>query len=79
MESGPRGSRSIPGTDQIRPGIEIGVTSAVAKQPAFPDDVAVPGGRGSTTVTLKFRAWSAKAQFTPIIPAPITTTCFVRG
>ena len=74
-----KGDPADPSTSAARtissPGMEIGATAEMAKQPALPADVAVPGGRSSTMVTRKPRDWSASAQFTPIIPAPITTTC----
>ena len=49
--SGPKGSKSQPGTRQNTPGTAAGTTSVMPIPPAFPKEALSPSGSRSTTVT----------------------------
>jgi hypothetical protein len=79
MVSGPNGSVSMDGTDQINPGNETGRISETAKHPALPNDVLLPGESMSTISTSAPRACKARAQLMPTMPAPTTSVRFANS
>lgn len=74
MDSGPSGSISRLGIDNIVCIFAKGSTTSVAKWPALPYEHPRPGGSRSISVTLCPRYCSCSATATPTIPAPMTTS-----
>lgn len=71
---GPERVRNQPGTCRSIPGMATGTLQSCLTIPALPKDVALPGGRGSITVTSSAARFKYRAELTPIMPAPMTTT-----
>jgi len=62
------------GMSRHRAGVLFGTTAPVTMPPALPNDVAVPGARGSSSVTSWPSRCRCSAQDTPTMPAPMTAT-----
>ena len=79
-KTGPFGSISHLGIFRHRPGTDCGTQLQGEMTPALPKLVSSQGGFRSINVTESPRSASCKAQQTPTMPAPTTTTfCFLHA